>query len=56
MPLRGDGGGVEVVDVTRFDPAMLAEGVVDAVFVVAVSGCIASHVGSVFEWVVSILG
>ena len=43
------------MDIAWFDPAVLAEGVVDAVFVVAVSGFVAAHVGSVLEWIVSIL-
>ena len=55
VPFGGDGGGVEVVDVAWFDPTVLTKGVVDTVFVVSVSGCVASHVGSEFEWVVSIL-
>lgn len=56
MPFGGDGGRVEVVYVARFDPAVLAEGVVDAVFVVAVSGGVGSDVGAEFEGVVSVLG
>ena len=55
MPFGGDGCRVEVVNVAWFDPAVLAEGVVDAVFVVAVAGAVASHVGPELEWIVSIL-
>ena len=56
MPLGLDGGGVEVVYVSRFDPAVLAEWVVDAVLIVAVSGGVGTHVGSEFKGVVSVLG
>jgi len=42
------------VYVAWFDPAVLAEGVVDAVFVVAVAGGVGSHVCAEFEGVVSI--
>jgi len=42
------------VNVAGFDPSVLAEGVVDAVFVVAVSVSVCSHEGSEFERVVSI--
>ncbi len=55
MPFGGDGCRVEVVYVAWFDPAVLAEGVVDAVFVVAVAGAVGSHVGAEFEGIVSIL-
>lgn len=55
LPFGGDGGGIEVVDVSWFDPSMLAKGVIDAVFVVAISGSVGSHVSSEFEGVVSIL-
>lgn len=55
MPFGGDGRRVEVVYVAWFNPAVLAEGVVDAVFVVAVSGGVGSHVGAEFEGVVSVL-
>ncbi len=41
--------------VARFDPTVLAEGVVDAIFVVAVPGGVGSHVGAEFEGIVSIL-
>ena len=41
--------------VAWFDPAVLPEGVVDAVFVVAVAGGVGSHVRAEFEGVVSIL-
>ena len=41
--------------VTRFHPAVLAEGVVDAIFVVAVAGGVGSHVRAEFEGVISIL-
>jgi len=54
VPFRGDGGCVVVVYVARFDPAVLAKGVVDAVFVVAVSSGVRAHEGSEFEGVVSI--
>lgn len=43
------------MNVAGFDPSVLAEGVVDAVFVVAVSVGVCSHEGSEFERVVSIL-
>ena len=55
MPFGGDGCRVEVVDVSWFHPAVLAEGVVDAVFVVAVPGGVGSYVRAEFEWVVSVL-
>jgi hypothetical protein len=55
VPFGGDGGGIEVVDVSWFDPSVLAKGVIYAVFVVAVSGGVASHVSSEFEGVISIL-
>ena len=41
--------------VAWFDPAVLAEGIVDAVFVVAIAGGVGSHVCAEFEGVVSIL-
>jgi len=43
------------VNVSWFYPAVLAEGVVYFVFVVAVSGGVAADVGAEFEWVVAIL-
>lgn len=43
------------MNVAGFDPAVLAEGVVYAVFVVAVPGGVGAHVGAEFEGVVSIL-
>jgi hypothetical protein len=55
MPFGGDGGRIEIVNVARFDPAMLAEGIVYAIFVVAVSGGVVAHVSSEFEGVVSVL-
>ena len=55
MPFGGDGCRVEVVYVSWFNPAVLAEGVVDAVFVVAVPGGVGSHVRAEFEGVVSVL-
>lgn len=55
MPFWGDGGRIEVVDVAGFDPSVLAEGVVDAVFVVSVSCCISPNECAVLEGVVSIL-
>mmetsp|Transcript_29913 Transcript_29913/g.62505 ORF Transcript_29913/g.62505 Transcript_29913/m.62505 type:complete len:234 (+) Transcript_29913:181-882(+) len=54
VPFGGDGRRVVIVDVARFDPSVLAEGVVDAVFVVAISGGVVSHVRAEFEGVVSI--
>ena len=41
--------------VAWFDPSVLAEGVVDAVFVVSVSVGVCAHEGPEFEGVVSIL-
>ena len=44
------------MNVAGFDPAMLAEGVVNTVFVVTVARCVTSHViGAHFEGVVTIL-
>jgi len=54
VPFGGDGGCVVVVYVAWFDPAVLAEGVVDTVFVVAVSCGVGSHEGSEFEGIVSV--
>lgn len=41
--------------VTRFDPAMLAEGIVDAILVVSIAGGVMSHIGAEFERIVPIL-
>lgn len=55
MPFGGDGSRIEIVYVARFDPTVLTEGVVDAIFVVAISGGVGSHVCAKFEGIVSIL-
>lgn len=50
-----DGGRVKIVNVSRFDPAMLPERVVHAILVVSISSGIVSHVSAEFERIVSIL-
>ena len=55
MPLGGDRGRIKIVYVARFHPAVLTEGVVDAIFVVAIAGEVGAHVGAEFEGVVSVL-
>lgn len=55
MPFGRDGCRIKIVYVSRFDPAVLSEGVVDAIFVVAIAGSVGSYVGAEFEGVVAIL-
>jgi len=54
VPFRGDRGRIEVVNVTWLDPTVLAEGVIDPVFVITISSSVTSHVSAEFEGIVPI--
>mmetsp|Transcript_24482 Transcript_24482/g.70562 ORF Transcript_24482/g.70562 Transcript_24482/m.70562 type:complete len:270 (-) Transcript_24482:115-924(-) len=54
VPLGADGGGIEVVDVARLDPSVLAEGIVDAVLVVLVPPGVDAHEGAELEGIVAV--
>lgn len=43
------------MNVPRFYPSMLPVGVVDPVFIISIASGITSHVGTKFEWIISVL-
>ena len=54
VPFGTDGRRVKVVDVARFDPSVLSEGIVLAVLVVLVSGGVDAHEGAELEGIVAV--
>jgi hypothetical protein len=56
MPLGRDRGRVEIVNVPRFDPPVLSDGIINSVLIVSITTSIASHVCAELEGIISILG